>query len=381
MNLANLLVAKSRAYFYEAALSISNLIGLPVTSWQAGDPSRALFHAYAEAEEARDVLDAGYISSGFLDYAKGEWLRQHAAQQFGVLVPPATYASGNVVLSNPGGYTTTLDAGDLTFKNSTTGKTYHSTSGGLLASGPGTTLTVSFEADEPGSDSSAAAGEIDEMVTPLGSVTCTNPIAAIGVDEQSEDTTRAMCRARRGRATPNGPRDAYTDVALDPVLTGTSAITRARSFRSSAQGDVTVYLAGPSGAVAPADVLLVEEAILSNATPLCVTPLVLSCTAVVTPVSYSVWVYKRANLSPAEFRELAETVLEKLFAALPIGGDIIAPALTGKVYLSLLAAAIRSVSDDVFRVDMTGSDTVLTNAQVAALGVVTGTVNIVRDPT
>ena len=45
--------------------------------------------------------------------------------------------------------------GDLVFKSTASGKTYTSTTGGTLARGPGTTLTVTVVADEPGSDSSA----------------------------------------------------------------------------------------------------------------------------------------------------------------------------------------------------------------------------------
>lgn len=384
VSLSTLILTRARTFFYDAALSIANLVGLPVTSWQAGDPTRALLNAHADAEEERDALDAGFIRSGFLDYAEGEWLRQHAAQQFGVVATDPTYATAELVLTNPGGgFYPDIEAGDLTFKNSTTGKTYHNTTGGTLASGPGTTLALTVVADEPGSDSSAAAGEVNYMVTPLGSTTCTNALAAIGVDGEAPDALRARCRARRGRATSNGPRDSFTDVALDPLLTGTSAVTRARAFRTSSQGDVTVYLAGPSGAVAEADRALVEAAILSNATPLCVTPTVLSCTNVVVAVTYEVWVYKRANLDVAAFKEAAEAALEQLFAAQPIGGDIIAPATTGTLYTSRIAAAISGVSDDVFRVTVTlpVADTALANSQVPALGIPLGTVNIASDPT
>lgn len=383
-SLSTLIVTKARAFYYEAALSIATLAGLPVTSWQPGDPSRALFNAHADLEEARDALDAGYIRSGFLDYAEGPWLPIHAQQGFGVEARTATYATTSVVLTNPGGgFYPDIEAGGLTFKNSTTGKTYTNTTGGTLASGPGTTLTVTVVADEAGSDSSASAGEIDYMVTPLGSTTCTNPLAAIGVDAEAPADLIARCRARRGRATPNGPRDAYTDVALDPLLTGTSAITRARAFRSSDEGDVTLYLAGPSGAVAEVDRALVEEAVLENATPLCVTPSVLSCTNVVINVTCEIWVYKRANLSAADVEELDEAALEQLFAAIPIGGDIIAPATTGKLYASLIDAALLSISPDAFRVVRTlpAGDTALANSEVPALGTVSIVVNIVTDPT
>ncbi len=384
ISLASLLLRQTKADIYEYALGIANAIGLPVSTWTAGDPTRSLFHVEAEMFEALEDSIAGYVSSGFLDEATGDWLIILAEQTFGVTVPPPTYATTDVVLTNPGGgFYPDIEAGDLTLKNTTTGKTYTNTTGGTLASGPGTTLTVTVVADEPGSDSSASAGEIDDLVTPLGSTTCTNPTAAVGTDLQSEETTRLQCRARRARATPNGPKDAYTDVALDPDLTGTNVITRARAYADSDTGDVTVYLAGPSGAIDEADRALVELAILENATPLCITPTVLSCTNVVVPVTYTLWIYKRSNKTAAEVEEEIEEALEQMLAAQPIGGDIISPATTGSLYLTLVESTIRGVFPDAFRVSVSlpAADTALTNGQVAALGTVTATINIVTDPT
>lgn len=385
ISLATLIISETKAAIYRTALGIASSIGLPVSSWQAGDPTRALFYAHAESLEARDDNASGYIRSGFLDYAEGEWLKVHAEQQFGVTVPAATSATTNVTLTNPGGGRyPDIEPGDLTFKNTTSGKTYTNSTGGTLESGPGTTLTVTVIADEPGSDSSAAAGEIDDLVTPLGATTCTNAVAAIGIDEQSAATTRAQCRARRGRATPNGPKDAYTDVVLDPELTGTNGITRARSYGDSDTGNVTVYLAGPGGAVSEVDRALAEDAVLENATPLCITPTVLSCTNAPVAVTYSLWLYKRANKTAAAAEEDIEEALEQMFAARPIGGDIIEPDTTGKLYRSLIESTIRGVfPEDAFRVSLSvpATDTALTNGQVAALGAVTATIHIVKDPT
>lgn len=384
--LSSLLLSSTKTAIYEFALNVATAIGLPVSSWQAGDPTRSLYHALAECLAARDANADGYIASGFLDFATGVWLKVLAEQQFGVIVPEATYATTELVLTNTSGFVYTIDPGDYTFKNSTTGKTFHNTTGGTLDAQVGMTpgtLTITVIADEPGSDSSSGAGEINAFVTPLGTVTCTNAVAAIGVDEQSEETTRALCRARRGRATPNGPRDAYTDVALDPELTGTTAITGARAYGDSTTGAVTVYLRGPSGAVAEADRALVETAILENATPLCITPTVLSCSNVTVAVTYALTLYARSNVTAAEAAEAIEAALEQMLAAQPIGGDIVSPATTGKLYQSLILSTIMGVFPDAFAVTVSApaGDTSLTNAQVAALGTVTPTITIVSNPT
>jgi phage-related baseplate assembly protein len=381
--LATLILNETKEKLYSTFLAVASAIGLPVSSWQAGDPTRATFYAEAEALEARDVLIGGYVRSGFLDHAEEPWLSIHAEQQFGIAVPGATFAATQVVLTNNGGgFFPDIAAGDLTFKSSLTGKTYTNTSGGTLASGPGTTLTVDVVADEAGSESSAGAGEIDEMVTHLRQVTCSNPTSAVGVDKQEPETIRRRCRAARGRLSPNGPRDAYTDVALDHEVTGTSNVTDARSFGDSDTGDVTVYLRGPSGAVAEADRLLVEEAIIRWTTPLCITPTVLSVAAVPVAVTYELWVYRSANKTAAEIEEDVEAALEQLLARRPIGGDIVPPAATGKLYVSLIESAIRGTFAQAFRVEVSSpGDVALANGEVAVLGAVTATIHIVKDPT
>ncbi len=385
VSLASLIVTQTKAQIYEFALGIATALGLPVSTWQAGDPTRSLFHTESEMFEALEESIGGYIRSGFLDYATGDWLTVLADQVYGVTVPDATFASCDVDLTNTSGFVYTIDAGDLTFKNTTTGKTYRNTTGGTLIARVGATngeLTVTVEADEAGSDSSASAGEIDDMVTPLLGVTCTNDLAAVGVDEQDEEVTRQQCRARLGRLSPNGSKGAYVDVARDSEVTGTSAITDARSYGDSDTGDVLVYLRGPSGAVSEADRALVEEAILENCTPLCVTPTVVSVANVSVPVTYELWVYKRCGLTSAEIEEAVEGALEQMFADRPIGGDIVAPAVTGKLYRSLIESTIRSAIPEVFRVSVSvpAGDTSLTNGEVAAISTVTPTIHIEVDP-
>lgn len=384
-SLESLLVLESKESIYEGMLDVARALGLPVSSWQAGDPTRSQLLAEAEALAARDANEVGYIKSGFLDDATGMWLKVVAYQFFGITVPEATFASTEVVLTNGGGgFYPDIEPGDLTFKNSTTGKTYTNTTGGTLASGPGTTLTVTVVADERGSDSSASAGEIDEMVTAYLGVTCTNPTAAIGVDEQDEEVTRQQCRERVGRTSPNGPKDAYSDVARDTTLTGLSYAPRVRTYGDSDTGIVTVYLANASGGVPEADRAAVELAILEHATPLCITPSVLACTAVPVAVTYTLWIYKRANKTTAEIAEAVEEALEQMVARQPIGGDIIPPASTGSLYRSLIESTIRETfAGDAFRVSVAtpSSDIALTNGQVATLGTVTATVHIIADPT
>jgi len=382
LSLASLLVQETKEQIYAYALGVAESLGLPVSSWQAGDPTRSLYHVESRLLATLEGVVAGYIRSAFLDYAEGLWLDIVAEQIFGVIVPEATYAATSVVLTNAGGGYYTIEAGDLTFKNSLTGKTYTNTSGGILASGPGTTLTVSVEAEEPGSASSASATEIDELITGLLGVTCSNPVAAVGVDKQDESVTRQQCRDKLGSLSQNGPKEAYSYVARNFSLTGTRAVTRVRVYSASDTGDVTMYLAGPSGGTLAPDRTLVEAAVLRWATPLCITPAVLSATNVVVPITYELWLYQSVNKTALEVQADVAQALQQMLATRPIGGDIVPPLLTGALYQSLVESTIRSVYTQAFRVNVTApaGDVALANGEVAVLGVVTPTIHFVANP-
>ena len=63
VSLASLILAQTKAEIYEFALGIATAIGLPVSSWQAGDPTRSLFHVEAEMFEAMEPQIGGSSSS------------------------------------------------------------------------------------------------------------------------------------------------------------------------------------------------------------------------------------------------------------------------------------------------------------------------------
>jgi len=383
VDLATLLIQETKTAIYNTAIGVAEALGLPVSSWQAGDPTRSLYHLEAEILAKLEEVVVGFIQSGFLDYATGDWLKVNAEQVYDVTVPAATAASTDVVLTNTGGGFYEIEAGDLVLKNSTSGATYRNTTGGTLNSGPGTELTITVVAEELGSAGSAAAGEIDTLVTGLLGVTCTNALAAVGVDEQDEAVTRQQCRDKLGPLSPNGPKEAYAYVARSEDHGGTSAITRVRVYDDSDTGDVTVYLAGPSGAVSEADRALAENAILDWATPICITPTVVSAANVTVTVTYQLWVYKSVNKTADDIKEDVEDALEQMFADRPIGGDILEGESTGKLYTSMIESTIRSLYPQAFRVSLTSpsSDTALTNGQVAVVAVSpSSTVTLVPDP-
>lgn len=384
--LATLLIQEDQATILAAALQLCQTLNLPVDSWQAGDPTRALFTFEAQYLSNLDALITGYIQSGTLDNAAQaattQWLIILAKQQFNVDVPTATYATTQVTLTNTGGGIYDLAAGDVVVKCSTTGSTYTSTTGGVLA-GSGGTLSITVVADVAGSASSAGATEIDTLVTTFLGVTCSNPIAAIGTDVPAPAAIVQMCRDKTASFSPNGPADAYRYVALNSALTSTLNPTRARVYADSDTGDVTVYIAGEAGALGSPDVAAVQAAIQQWCTPLCITPTVQSANPVTVFVTYTVYVYTSVNQSAAQIEAAIQTALENLFETLSIGGDITPPATTGFLYQSLIEATIGTVfPGKTFNVviSLPSGDTALGNGDVPALGTITPTVVLVPGP-
>ena len=392
--LASLLVQETQPDILAQWLQICQTIGLPTTAWQAGDPTRALGMLESTLLSTLETEAVGFISAGFLDSAAqplpdgsiNPWLAILAQQFYGLIVPSATYATTSVTLTNSGGGIYEIAPGDLTFTLSVNpGVTYTNTSGGILTGvgSPAATLSVTVIASQAGAASNAGAGEIDTLVTALLGVSCTNPTAATGQNQQDAATTVQQCRNQQSAFSPGGPAGAYSFVALNQALTGLVDITKAREYDDSETGDVTLYIAGASGTVSSSDVAAVQAAVLANVTPLCITPTVYSAAGYTINVAYTLWIYSSVNQPLATITASIQTALQNMFAARPIGGDVIPPASTGALYQSLIEATVAGVYPSyTFRVTITSpaGDITLTQGQIAQLGTVTPTINFVAGP-
>jgi hypothetical protein len=386
IDVATLFVAEGKEKILAKGLQIANAIGVDTTTWSDGDPTITDFFFISELLEVLEQIVAALVESGFRDSATGRFLKVVLYQVYGVEVPEATRASCLATLTNTGGGQYTIAVGSITAKNTTTGKTFRNVSTGT----PGTLFgvgaicsDVEFLADEPGSDSNTAVGELDALVTVLRGVTIVNTTAAIATDEPTVEQQRQLGRDALASASANGPRDIYNSVAKNSKLTGTTNITDARTYDDSDTGDVTLYLRGPSGAVVEEDRALVEAAILKNAMGLCQTPLVLSATNKVVAITYQIWLYADDAREEAEIEEAAEELILAMFLARPIGGDIIPPATTGALYRSLIESTIKSVSARTFRVDVTLpaiDSTAVAQNEVLVPGTITATVTKVPVP-
>ena len=107
ISLADLMVRQTKASIYAMGLSVAQSLGLPVTSWQPGDPTRSLYHLASEMLAKLEEVVALYVAAGFLDTATGDWLTFLASEVFGVDRVESTFAGTNVTLTNAGGGATT----------------------------------------------------------------------------------------------------------------------------------------------------------------------------------------------------------------------------------------------------------------------------------
>lgn len=350
---------KTAAEILGVGLAIARVIGLPVTSWRTGDPTRSLYKYLSEVLATLEQANSDYIKSGFLSTSTGDWLTVLAKEVYNVDRVLATLATSTVTLTNTGGSLFDFQAvGELTVKSASSGKTYHNTSFGTLSAG----ATVAFEviADEAGSDSSAIANEIDTLVTGLLDVVVDSSTAAVGIDEQSDASLREQCNDTLGALSPNGPPDAYEFTVRDSTKTGVDDITRAKSSSDSPTGVVTVHIASASGAVAGASVTAAQVAVDVFATPLTVTPTVVNSTPVNTAVTVDI---SGMNI-PAGAAATIESALGTLFSATAIEGLL----ATSKIE-STIHNAVAEI--DTLTLTIPAADVDLAVGEVITLGTVT----------
>lgn len=321
INIFTLIGFQNYEKYYARGLELAAAVGLPVTSWRAFDPTRSFYSFIAEILAELDAPISEYVRSGFLSLARNEWLLVLADELFG-LAPEqfaATYAEPTVTLTNTGGGEYTIEAGDLTVKNSATGKTYHSTSApGVL--GPGDTLTYQLTADEAGSDSSVTIDEIDELVTTFEGVEIVSSTAGLATDKATDDEIRAACRDTLGPLSPNGPADAYTAIAKNSELTTVTGINRAAA-QGSSTGAVTVTVASQAGEVSAPNLALILDAVNRWAVPLCVSATVVSATELEVDGTYTIYKTPALTTPAAEIESTIHSALDALFTSTRIGGD------------------------------------------------------------
>ena len=360
--------------------------GAKTTAWKPGAVVRTVIAGVSLVLAAFSSLIALVAAGGFLDLATESWLTLLAEYVFGVERIGATFATGDVTLTNTSATPYSGGADDLIVQNSTTGATYRSTEAWSLgvAGSPTEEIDVAVRAVEAGADSTSPAGDIDALVTTLSGVTVTNAAALVGTDEESDAALRTRCMDRTGALSPNGPSDAYGYAARNAVTADGDAIGVTRvATQAVGDGTVNVWVATDSGEVTgdPADPATdlgaVAAAIYEQAEPLSVEADVDTATALAVTVTYELWIYSSCGLSEADVKDLVETALIDLLASTPIGGHLVGS--TRRIYMEDLSGTIDAVRSEIFRVNVTvpPSYTTVEINEVPVLGTVTATANLV----
>lgn len=361
--------------------------GVATTNWKPGAAVRTIIAAVSIVLSAFSSLVAQIARMGFLELSSGDWLTLVAKYVYGVDRLEATFAAGNVTLTNTGGGVYSGGVGELIVFNSATGARYRSTSAYSLGALGSTTVPVS--AIEAGQAGTSVTGGIDSFETPLLGVTVTNATALVGSDDESDTDLRQRCLDATAIASPNGPADAYSYFARSARRSdGTPiGVTRVRTVPAT-DGTLTVYVATASGEVTgtsgdPAtDLGAIADAIWSGAEPQCVTATVASASTQMVHVSYRIYCYDNIGLTDLELTARVEAALAAWIAVQPIGGNRVDGAATGYLYSSHIVQQIYSISSKIYHVELvypSGEYTLLSQHRVPVLGAVTP-VEINREP-
>jgi hypothetical protein len=342
-------------------MAVARLVGLPVDTWRAGDPTRTQFRAQAEALDALEAVQVELAKSAFLSTSEGEWKTLRAKDVYGIDREAATFAAPTVTLDNAGGGLFVLEPGGLVVAASATSAPF--TNQDTVTISPLTAgIVVQLVAQQAGSAGSVAADDIDTLVSPtLTGVTIASSTAAIGTDEQSDPGLDEQCLATLGALSPDGAADAYEYVARNSVFTGVQGITRAKSVGDNATGTVLVYVATTAAGVSGPTVTAIQTAIDLWATPLCTGATVASATPVPVDVDLT-------GVSASE-QDFLETALTAFFGTVDLGELVARDAITSAVRVAL-AGAGRPVAGAI-TMAVPAADVTLADSEFPVLGALT----------
>ena len=260
-------------------LEIAQAVGLPVTSWRVGDPTRSLYSFQARVLDLLENVASLTARSAFLRTSTDDWATIIAAEVYGVERVEARASTPTVTIDNTQGAVYEIGVGEIRFRSIATNATFTNTSPvsiGSLESG----ITIQLTAETPGLAGTVNVNDIDDIITTYLGLEIVSSTASTGADRQSLESLITQCRASLSQLSPFGPSDIYEFVARDPALTGVSDVNRASSTNDSTTGDVNVYVASVSGPVSIDSLAAVEQALLKYATAPTATPHALQSEAV-----------------------------------------------------------------------------------------------------
>jgi hypothetical protein len=348
--LSDLLSAETADEVLATFLSVGTALGLPVTAWQRLGVARSILATVAQKGADLSDIISEIAAGGFLDFAAAVtpeggpgWLDLVAQEVYGQTRSPATFARGPERFTNSSGVSYgPFAVGELHVSSTSTGQTY-SNAVPIVSIPAGGFVDADVVADNPGAVGSAAPTAIDNMVTPLTGVTCSNAAALTGTDVQSNANLVVQCRASLAALSPNGPKDAYNyfarrSVRGDGTIIG---VTRTVTVTDPALGTVDVYVATANGPVAGGDLPFVDAAIQTQAVPLATTATTHNTVANAVTVAGTIKITS-TNLTDPQLTDLIAAQLTRYFGLVPIGG------FSGVVYAEGIRSQIAFALSGIF---------------------------------
>ena len=360
-SVSELITARTADAIVTEQLAVLDGEDFPVTSWQAGSAPRDLVKADATALARLDATVADLAKAAFLDDAEGDWLTLLAASRFDVTRVTATYTEGYFrVACASGAGPHTISAAQLLVTDGT--RRYRSINTASVTVASGGYQDIKVRAEVAG-ETPLASGATLTIVSPaLAGLSVTNPVYAdgtwitsAGADAESDASVRARCRARWGTLGRGANDAAYLYLARTGHAYEAS-VTRAYVVWGAGDGTLTVYLAGPLGAVNGTVVTAVQAWIDANRPG---TDNATVASVVNVPVTVTATIYLPAAYNTDDNKALATAALTAYFAGLGIGQD---PDL-GAIYHALYSAA--GITD--IDISTPSGDTAVNNGEVATL--------------
>lgn len=382
ISVQQLLIPVTAAQARANAVTALIAMGIRADLWRVGGSLSTMLTVVTAAYAMFTVLFGQAVASGFLTTASGNWLTLLAQYVYGVTRPPATFASGNLTLTNTGGGVYNFAVGAAVFLDSTSKQTY--TNSVPVALGALSTQTIGVTCTVAGSIGSAPPGEIDTVQTAMLGVTCGNATAVSGSDALSDPGLVALCLAKLGSLSVRGPRNAYAfavSVAVNAITGAPVNINRQTISRSSHTGTVSIVVASPSGAPDPEDVagvvISIETGVpglqppFSGVRPDCVTVNVSGAAAVVYSPTITVWANAAPGLVASALEESIAQSVATYISEYPVGGVTtdVGTGLWGSGIEGAVGAAVNTSFSSTVSAQITaaGTDPVALAALAASL--------------
>ena len=314
---------KTAAAVLEDMYTVADGMGIPAREWIEGSWLQVILLLLCHALAALSNIRVAFARSGFLGLARGDWLTVLAFYMYDVRRRAATFAPGTITLTNTGTASYVWGVGDLHFAHDVTGKPYTIQTAELEGLLPGQSKNYAILADEAGAASSAVAGSVTTMVTPLLGVAATNYFALFGSDEETDASLVTQCQAKMASVSPNGPKDAFVYVARSTDARfgaqPTAPIERVKTFLEPVTDAHRVLIANAGGNVDAPDVALIQARLDRWASPNTGNAIVASAVPNVYEIEATVTVIPN-SLTDAEVENAVALEVASFFRTVPIGG-------------------------------------------------------------